>query len=389
MFRLKRSVKLPDYVKKKIWLKYYPKDLPAKVEIPNKSLPQVFEEAAKTHAEEVSVIFYGKEVRRKEIYEGSCRLATALHNMGIGKGDVVALYLPNCINFIISYQGILRSGAMATTINPLFVPREIAYQLQDSGAETIITMDMFYNNVKQIKDETQLKNIILCNLKGEKLQVDKEDLDKILNYDELMDKTPPNPPNLEINPTQDIAVLQYTGGTTGLPKGVLLTHHNLIANAYQVAAVGRAHLKAMNEDKVRSISVIPWYHIYGQSNELVLSACELVPKETTHAFTQFDPAQILDAIQKYRPNVMAAVPTILAMLLYHPKANDTDFTSLKALTMGSSSCPIELLKKWEEVSGNPLSEGYGLTEASPAVLTRQAWIFGNVPGSVGVPIPST
>lgn len=388
--RLQTFLKLPDYIKKKIWLKSYPEDIPPEVKIPkNKSLPEIFTEAAEKHGEQITVNFYGKEIRRKQTDEWSKRFATALHNMGIGKGDVVAIYLPNSVQFIVSYTGILRTGATVTTINPMFVPREIAYQLQDSGAETLITMDMFYNNVKQIKDETRLKNIIVCNLLGERLQIEGEDLDEILNYDELIEKTPPNPPKVKIKPTKDVAVLQYTGGTTGLPKGAMLTHYNLIANAHQIAPASKALLKRINEDKARAISVLPWYHIYGQTCELVFGACELVDRETTCNFTQFDPAQVLDAIQKYRPNTMVAVPTILTFLLNHPKANDTDFSCLKYLSMGSSSCPIELFRKWEEVSGNPLSEGYGLTEASPATHTRPALLFGDVPGSVGPPIPNT
>ncbi|MEM3526095.1 MAG: AMP-binding protein, partial [Candidatus Jordarchaeaceae archaeon] len=262
----------------------------------------------------------------------------------------------------------------------------IAYQLKDSEAETIITMDLFYNNVKQIKDQTKLKNIIVCNLRGEKLQVEKEDLDKILNYDELIQKNPPNPPKVKIKPKRDIAVLQYTGGTTGLPKGAMLTHYNIVANAHQVKPVTETINKMFGFERTISISVLPWYHIYGQTCEL---ATGTLIDSTAIGFTQFDPAQILDAIQNFKPNTFLAVPTMLILLLNHPKSRSVDFSCLKYLSMGAAPAPVELFKQWHSVSGNPLSEGYGLTEASPVTHTRIAQIFGGEPGSVGPPIPNT
>ncbi|MFB0562722.1 MAG: long-chain fatty acid--CoA ligase [Candidatus Lokiarchaeia archaeon] len=387
MFSLKKSVKLPDYVKKKIWLKSYPEGYPKKVKIPkNKSLPDIFDEAEKNFGENVNLVFYGKEYNRKQLQEWSRKLATALYDLGIRKGDVVAIYLPNCLQFLVSYIGILLAGATVTAISPLFVPREVAYQLKDSGAETILTMDLFYNNVKQIKDETRLKNIIVCNLMGERLQVEREDLDKVLNYDELMEKTPPNPPKIKIKPTEDVAVLQYTGGTTGLPKGAMLTHYNIIANALQIKPITETLNRMLGIDRTKSVSVLPWYHIYGQTCEIATSA---LLDTVAVCFTQFDPVPILDAIQSFKPNLFLAVPAILIMLLNHAKSRDVDFSCLKYLNMGAAPTAVELARQWEELSGNPLSEGYGLTEASPVTHTRCAQIFGEEFGSVGPPILNT
>nr|MDO8082396.1 long-chain fatty acid--CoA ligase [Candidatus Freyarchaeota archaeon] len=387
MVGVKKSVKLPDYVRKKIWLKYYPEGYPKKAKIPeNKSLPDMFNEGVKKYGEEVNLIFYGKEYNRKQLLGWAERLATALYYLGVRKGDVVAIYLPNSVQFLVAYFGILLAGATVTAISPLFVPREVAYQLKDSGAETIITMDLFYNNVKQIKGETRLKNIIVANIGGGKLNLEKEDLDKILNYDELIERTPPNPPKVKIKPKEDVAVLQYTGGTTGLPKGAMLTHYNVIANAYQVKPITETLNKMLGLDRTRSISVLPWYHIYGQTCEIATSA---LLNTIAICFTQFDPVPILDAIQSFKPNTLIAVPAILIFLLNHPKSRGVDFSCLKYLNMGAAPTPVELGKQWQQLSGNPLSEGYGLTEASPVTHTRCAQIFGGEFGSVGPPVPNT
>ncbi len=385
MFRFKKS-KLPDYVKKKIWLKSYPPDFPKKIKIPKKPLPEVFREAAEKSGDVVSLIFYGKEYTRKQIMDWSDRLATALHNMGVRKGDVVAIYLPNSVQFLVAYYGILAAGATVTAISPLFVPREVAFQLKDSGAETIITMDLFYENVKQIKDETPLKNIIVCNLMGEKLRVEREDLDKIINYHELIERTPPKPPKIKINPTEDVAVLQYTGGTTGLPKGAMLTHYNMLANALQVVPITETLNKRLGIDRTIAISVLPWYHSYGQTVEIVAGA---LLNSLGICFSQFDPAPILEAIQRYKPNTFIAVPAILILLLNHPKSREVDFSCLKYFNMGAAPTPVELARQWKELSGNPLSEGYGLTEASPVTHSRCAQLFGEILGSVGPPILNT
>jgi long-chain acyl-CoA synthetase len=207
-----------------------------------------------------------------------------------------------------------------------------------------------------------------------------------LNYDELIEKTPPNPPKVKIKPTKDVAVLQYTGGTTGLPKGAMLTHYNIVANALQVKPITETLNSMLGLDRTRAISVLPWYHIYGQTTEIHEAN---VVNTFGICFTQFDPAPILEAIQEFRPNTLMAVPAILILLLNHPKSRDTDFSCLKYLNMGAAPTPVELARQWEELSGNPLSEGYGLTEASPVTHTRPAQIFGGEFGSVGPPIPNT
>ncbi|MEX2752093.1 MAG: long-chain fatty acid--CoA ligase [Candidatus Freyarchaeota archaeon] len=383
-----KGKELPDYIKNRIWLKKYPPDLPKEVKIPgDKSIPELAEEAADKWPDSVNIIFYGREFTRKEFKNYIDRLATAFQkNLGIRKGDKIAIYLPNCPQFIIAYMAGLASGATMTCISPLFVPRELAYQLKDSGAETLVTMDMFYNNVGQIRNEVKLKNIIITNIMGQTPSVPESVDQGIYHMTNLIKDTAPDITRVKFNPKKDIAVIQYTGGTTGMPKGALLTHYNLIANAHQIIPITEALKKRFNEDRVRSISVLPWYHIYGQTCEII--AGNLIDS-TAVVFPQFDPGAILDAINKYKPWLFLGVSALLIALMNHPKAQETDFSCLKYVNMGAAPTPDEVARQWKKLSGHPLSEGYGLTETSPVTHTRPAELFGEKLGSIGPPIPNT
>ncbi|MEM3562358.1 MAG: long-chain fatty acid--CoA ligase [Candidatus Jordarchaeaceae archaeon] len=383
-----KGKELPDYIKNRIWLKKYPPDLPKEVKIPDdKSIPELAEEAADKWPDSVNIIFYEREFTRKEFKNYIDRLATAFQkNLGIRKGDKIAIYLPNCPQFIIAYMAGLASGATMTCISPLFVPRELAYQLKDSGAETLVTMDMFYNNVGQIRNEVKLKNIIITNIMGQTPSVPESVDQGIYHMTNLIKDTAPDITRVKFNPKKDIAVIQYTGGTTGMPKGALLTHYNLIANAHQIIPITEALKKRFNEDRVRSISVLPWYHIYGQTCEII--AGNLIDS-TAVVFPQFDPGAILDAINKYKPWLFLGVSALLIALMNHPKAQETDFSCLKYVNMGAAPTPDEVARQWKKLSGHPLSEGYGLTEASPVTHTRPAELFGEKLGSIGPPIPNT
>ncbi|MFB0561916.1 MAG: AMP-binding protein, partial [Candidatus Lokiarchaeia archaeon] len=384
----RKEIELPDYIKDRIWFKKYPDDVPKEVEIPeDKSIPELSEEATDRWPDEVNIIFYGREFTRKEFKDYTDRLTTAFQQkLRIKKGDKIAIYLANCPQFIISYMAGLAAGATMTCISPLFVPREIAYQINDSGARTLVTMDMFYNNVEQIKNEVKLKNILITNIMGQTPSVEENVDQGIYHMTNLIKDTAPDITRIKANPKKDIAVIQYTGGTTGMPKGALLTHYNLIANAHQIIPNTLTLLKRFNEEKVKSISVLPWYHIYGQTCEIVAGS---LINATAILFAQFDPAAILDAIQKYRPWLFLGVTAMLIALMNHPKAQETDFSCLKYMNMGAAPTPDEVAKQWEDLSGYPLSEGYGLTETSPVTHTRPAELFGTKLGSIGPPIPNT
>ncbi|WXG39657.1 MAG: AMP-binding protein [Candidatus Freyarchaeum deiterrae] len=379
---------LPDYVKNKIWLKSYPKDVAHEVTIPNdKSLVDMFDEAVAKNPDFVSLIFFGREIPRKYLKDQVDRLATAFQQkLGIKKGDKVAIYLLNSPQFQIAYFGALKAGATLTCISPLFVPREVAYQINDSGAQTLILIDAFWKNYEAIQKEVKLKNIILVNLAGQPIPVPEDKAKGIYHMANLIKDTEPKVTKVKIDPMKDVAVIQYTGGTTGLPKGAMLTHNNLISNAYEISVPTDALRKRWKQPYIKAISVMPWYHIYGQTCEVVTA--QIVDGQYV-LFPTFDVAAICDAINKYKPWMLLGVAAMLIGLMNNPKTKDTDFSSLKYMSMGGASTPEAVVQQWKKISGNPISEGFGLTEASPVTHTRPVELFGERAGSVGPPIPDT
>lgn len=380
------------------WLKFYPEGVPADVEIPSKSMPELFDEATEKYAGRTALIFYGRKISFKELGEHVDRFATALHKLGVKKGEKVALYLPNCPQFIIAYFGALKVGATITPISPVYVSSEVGYQLKDSGAKTVVCLDAFYENVK--KSGVGLRDIILTNI-GEYLPALKKALGKgiagkifrkleipspkipekeVHRFKELIKKHPPKPPRVEIDPKEDLAVLPYTGGTTGLSKGAMLTHFNLVANGEQI----RAFWPMLEEGKETVAAFLPFYHIYGQSVVMLYGLCS---GSTLILFTTPDVDDILDSIERYGATVFNGVPTIYEYLKDYDKTNRVDWKRFKIISSGADTLYTSTVEKWEKLTGTKILEGYGLTETSPVT-------HANPPGrpkmgSFGIPMPST
>jgi long-chain acyl-CoA synthetase len=246
-------------------------------------------------------------------------------------------------------------------------------------------IDRFFRHYKKEKDGLPLKRVILVNVEG---QVPKEEEDDVLiHYNTLMDQNPePQPfPPVDINPKEDVAVIQYTGGTTGLPKGALLSHYNIVANIYQIKQVTDYMKQEYLKEDIAAISVLPWYHIYGQTCELAQA-----PVLGSKAFVLaiFDVGKIVEIIQKYQPNTMLGVTTMFINLLNSPVSKDVDLSCLKYANVGAGPLPIELAKQWESRTGYPMGEGYGLSETSPVVTNAPPWAR-KKPGSCGHPIANT
>jgi len=299
------------------------------------------------------------------------RFATALQKMGVAKGDRVALFLPNMPQFVISYYGALKAGAIVTAISPLYKEREAEHQLEDSGSETLVVLDLFYPIVQKIKDEAKPKRIIVTGIK-DYLPTVKRVLGSLLGkvpshkvekepgiylFQDLIKGHSPNPSEVDVNPMDDLALLQYTGGTTGIPKGAMLTHYNLVSNAYMC----NAWLNAKEGMEVQ-VNVLPLYHIYGMTvtmNSAIASASTMV------LIPRFDAEEVLKSIQKYRVTLFGGVPTLYAVLIDHPDTPKYDLSSVKFCISGSSALPPEVQRKFMDITGGVLVEGYGLTEASP------------------------
>lgn len=376
---------LPDYIKNRYWKDYLPAGITLEIDIPEDiSLGDIFQRGVE-YGDRISMVFYGKEYTFIELDNLTRRFAGALLKLGVKKGDIVALWLPNCPHFSISYFSILSIGATLTAISPLFVAREMSYQIKDSGAKILIILDRFFQQYNKVKDELPLEKVILINIEG---QTPKEpETNKIVHFNTLMDQNPEPTQSfeIEINSKKDIAVIQYTGGTTGLPKGACLSHYNIIANILQIKQISDYMKEKYLKEDIQSISVLPWYHIYGQTCELAVGP--LIGAKGIVLAT-FDLGQIFEIMKKYKPNTMLGVPTMFINLLNSPLSENVDFSCLKYVNVGAAPLPIEIAKEWERRTGFAIGEGYGLSETSPDVTTSPPWAKKKL-GSCGHAVAST
>ncbi|MHA1651136.1 MAG: long-chain-fatty-acid--CoA ligase [Candidatus Helarchaeota archaeon] len=376
---------IPDYIKERYWKDYLPPGITLDIEIPEISLRELFEQGAKNYGEKIAMVYYDHEFTFNDLDSLTRRFANGLLQLGVKKGDVVAIWLPNSPYFSIAYFAILSIGAIVTAISPLFVHREMAYQVKDSGAKFLIMLDRFFRHYKKVQDDLPLKKVILVNVEGKVPK--KPETDIIIHYNTIMEQNPtPKPlPSVEIKPKEDVAVIQYTGGTTGLPKGALLSHYNIVANIHQIKQISDYMRENYLKDDIISISILPWYHIYGQTCELALSP--LIGAKA-YVLAVFDVGKIIEIIKKHKPNTMLGVTTMFINLLNSPLSKDVDFSSLKYANVGAGALPVELAKQWEKKTGFAMGEGYGLSEASPVVTNAPPWAK-KKPGSCGHPIAST
>ena len=384
----------------KPWLKFYPDGVPGEIDIPEKSIPEVFDEAVEKWKDKTALIFYGKKISYRELGEQVDRFATALLDLGVRKGDKVALFVLNCPQYIIAYFGALKAGATLTPISPVYVSSEVKHQIEDSQAKDIVCQDLLYDYVEI--SGVKLRNVILTGI-GEYLPRLKKFLGKsmlrsvyrkmevpstkilqregLYQFQDLIKKYPPNPAKIKFNPREDLAVLPYTGGTTGLPKGVMLTHYNLIANELQ------AHIfwsQALEEGKEVVIAFLPLYHIYGQ---VVVMFNGLVQGHTLVLFTTPDPDDILNSISAYKATIFYAVPTLYETLRDYEKTDRVDWKQFKFIMSGADSLLEDTAIGWERRTGVKIHEGYGMSEASP--LTHSTPMGRIKIGSFGIPVPST
>lgn len=383
----------------KPWLALYPGETAKNVYYKAETLPQLLRNAAKEYPKHKAIHFMGKELTFKQTFEKARNLAAYLQETGITKGDRVAVMLPNIPQTVISFYAIMLAGAIVVPVNPLYKEREIEFILNDSGAKAIITLDILYNRVKSVQEMTSVEQILVTSI-SEFLPFPKN-----LFYPFIQKKEYGYIPNVKhegnthllkniwslptadlkeisIDFEEDLAIIQYTGGTTGFPKGVMLTHQNLVANT----SMCRQWLYKLEKGKEKLLAIMPLFHVYGMMTVLVLSVMEiyqmiLLPK--------FDATTALKTIEKQKPTVFPGAPTIYIGLLNHPDINKYDLSSIVAAISGSAPLPKEIIDSFEEKTGGKLVEGYGLTEASPVTHVNFVWDHEIVKGSIGVPWPGT
>ncbi|MFH1149245.1 MAG: long-chain fatty acid--CoA ligase [Actinomycetota bacterium] len=369
----------------KVWLQNYDWFVPETIRYPRVPLHHLLEMACVKYEDNRATVFFDREMTYGEIRDQVRRLATALRGMGVQKGDRVALMLPNCPQMIISYYAVLEAGAVVTNISPLHVEREIEYELTDSSSETMIYLDLFHSRVQAVKDATPLKRSIVTSITDYmETPVDPaaEKSADTMYFREVIAGADAEVCEIEIDPENDLAALQYTGGTTGLAKGVMLTHRNLLANVMQITGWASEFIE---KGKDVYLDVIPFFHSYGQTvgmNNAIANGATMI------LIPQFEINMMLQAIQKHRPNFFPGVPTLYVAVLNHPEAVAYGVDRIKLCNSGSAPLPIEVHRQFSRIAGGIFCEGYGLSEASP--VTHSNPIFGmKKVGSVGIPLPDT
>jgi len=365
----------------KPWLKHYADGVTEEIEFEELCLPDILERTAKRYPDKDALIFKEDKMSFKELKDKVDRLATCLSGFGIKKGDSVAILLPNLSPCVISYYAILRIGAIVVMNNPLYSDRELEHQLNDSGARALITMDIFGNRMIDLRRKTGIRQIIYTSVLG----TDVKPAEDVYKWEDILSKTSPSPPAVELS-FDDVAMYQYTGGTTGVSKGAMLTHRNLSCNVQQLASWLISPLKGgLKEGQGMSLSAPPFFHAFGltaaMNSSIYLGWTQvMIPRP--------QPDQLLEAIRKFKPTFIFLVPTMYIGILNHPDFDKVDMKSIKFCGSGAAALPVQVIEKIQKKTGSPLMEGYGMTEASPITHINP---FGGLrkPGSVGVPIQNT
>jgi len=382
----------------KPWLSLYPTEIPHQINTDQKPLHYYLEQSALEFPNKIAIHFLGKELTYSDLYDQSLKLANYFQSLGLEKGDRVSIMLPNCPQAVISYYAVLLAGGIVVQTNPLYMERELEYQLKDSESTFIVTLDLLYPRVSKMKALTKLRHIIVTGIKDylpfpknllypfvqkkqNQIVVKVEHEGSTHLFKKIMELSKPSVEVPAYIPSEDVALLQYTGGTTGFPKGVMLSHENVVSNT-KMCATWMYKCKR-GEESV--LGIIPFFHVYGMTTVMNLSVMQsfkmiLLPK--------FDATDTLKTIEKLKPTLFPGAPTIYIALLNHPDIHKYNLSSIECCISGSAPLPVEIQEKFEQITGGKLVEGYGLSEASP--VTHSNFIWGKrKKGSIGVPWPNT
>jgi long-chain acyl-CoA synthetase len=381
------------------WTKHYDQSVPATIEYPDMMLWELVKGSAERFPNNIALHFLGKNITYRELWDSVQRFATTLQSMGIKKGDRVGIMLPNCPQFVIAFYGANLAGATITAINPIYTPRELEHALKDSSAETLLILDLKYPVFREIAGATQVKRVIttgiqdylpfpknlLFPLKAKKdgIWVDIKPAPNLFSFKKLLEKHAAPPSKVTSNPSEDVAMLLYTGGTTGFPKAAMLTNRNLVCNAIQCATWISA--AGLHDGQEIMGGILPFFHSYGLSTVMNLS---MRSGYKIVMFPKFNVEEVVQAIQKHRISLLPGVPTMYVAINNFPDIKKYDLSSIKGCNSGGAPLPIEVKQQFEKLTGGKLIEGYGLSESSP-VLSSNPLVGENRTGSIGVPFPDT
>jgi len=380
----------------KPWLANYENGVPSEIAYKERTLPEFLERSAERFPNNTALIFQGYKVTYKELNEMVNAFAACLRDLGIKKGDSVAILLPNLIPCVVAYYAVMKIGAITVMNNPLYSDRELLHQFNDSEAKVLITLDLLGNRMIDLRAKTNIKQIIYTSIgdylpfpknllfklfgKRKRLAASVKPAKDVYRWKTMLAKYKGSDCQSACK-SDDVAMYQYTGGTTGVSKGVILTHEILSRHVQQVGA----WFPTFNEGKEIMLGALPFFHVFGLTTVMNLSIYKgwgdiLVPKP------QAD--ELLQAISKYKPTLAPMVPTMYIGILNHPKIAKANLTSIKGCFSGSAPLPVEVIKAFEEKTGAIIVEGYGLTETSP-IVSVNPFNGKRKPGSIGVPISDT
>ena len=391
----------------------WPEGVPHDLSGYEKPLYSILDESAGKYPDQVYTIFNDATRTFAQVKDTADRIANFLAARGIQKGDRVAIFLPNLPHYPAIFFGILKAGAVCVTCNPLYTANELNYQLKDAGAKVVFCMDhpQFYpTTVEAIKD-TDVETVVICGVKSYLPSIKAfiggllGKIPKAGNYqpghlffDDVVAGAQPRPPDVDINPTEDLALIIYTGGTTGVPKGAALVHTNFTSNVMALDVWGRfVHESGTEPEGFRYggfhtvLGVLPWYHSFGLTVAMLFACyiagrliCVPDPRAGNPPFTE-----VLKVVQKYKPTLMPAVPTIFVAFTNHALLDQFDLSSFMGCFSGGAPLPPEVCRQFEEKTGAIIFEGYGLSETSPVASANPTSKEGRKIGSIGFPVPGT
>jgi long-chain acyl-CoA synthetase len=381
------------------WLAQYAPGVPAEIEVPDSSLADLLDTAVARFGDKVALDFYGATTTYRELGDQVSRMATVLLQLGVRRGDRVALVMPNCPQHVVAFYAVLRLGAVVVEHNPLYTADELQHQFDDHGAEVAIAWDKVAPTLARVAETAPLRTIVAVDLTTAlplkqrlmlRLPVRKARETRAamtgpapgtLSWDRLLSSAAPLAADHPAPTADDLALLQYTGGTTGAPKGAMLSHRNLRSNAAQ----GRAWMPGLADGEEVVYAVLPLFHAYGLTLCLTFT---ISIGAVLVLFPRFDVDQVLEASRRRPATFLPAVPPVYQALAEAAVRTGVDLSTIRYAISGAMSLPPATVEQWEAVTGGLLVEGYGMTETSPVTLGNPAGGTRR-PGSVGVPFPST
>ncbi len=391
-----------------VWIKHYEPGVRPTLDYPPVPVYQFLDDSAEKFPDRHALVFgavahklrgqplMDRGLTYRQVQEEVNRFANGLQQLGVRKGDRVAVFLPNSPQFIIAYYAALKLGAIVVPTNPMYVPRELEHQLRDSGAETIVTLSQFYPRVQSVRANTNLKNVVVTNIKEYfptvlralfTAAMEKKEGHRVTLaagdhwFQDLITRSTAQPPRIDVRP-DDTAVLLYTGGTTGVPKGAELLHRNLVANTLQV----REWSTQVREGTDVFLTAIPLFHSYGMTTCLNLAmyvsgTLILIPNPR-------DQDHVIKSIDRHQPTLFPGVPTMYVAINNHPDVKKYKLASIKTCISGAAALPVEVQTEFQRLTGGRLVEGYGLSEASPVLCANPPWGENRI-GTIGLPLPDT